>query len=108
MTDIALAQDIPAGASLPSDRSTGRWRRFQRRFHAWWEGIELAPEQNFVREAVPEAVTTPLEFPETPEELARIWAPRRIEAAELIWGDDFITPGGAEYAVTLAKPLGLT
>lgn len=52
--------------------------------------------------------TAAVDAPESPEELARIWASRRIEAAELIWGEDFIAPGGAEYAVTLAKPLALT
>jgi SAM-dependent methyltransferase len=96
-------------------RRTSRYARIRRRIHAWWEGIELPPEP-----AEPDPADQPLlldteappleerDWPESAQERAKLWPIRRIEAAELIWGRDCILPGGAEYTMQLATPLGLT
>ncbi len=36
------------------------------------------------------------------------WSMARIAAVEALWGEGFVSPGGAAEAVRLAKPLGLT
>jgi SAM-dependent methyltransferase len=42
-----------------------------------------------------------------PEQLA-IWPRVRITAAESLWGEGFLRPGGAEETLLLARPFGLT
>lgn len=107
---------------MPSDRPAdelprrhSRYSRLRRRLHAWWEGIDLPPDADNDQ---PGRLGEPLlldtkapserDFPESAAERAKLWPIRRIEAAELIWGEDALLPGGADYSVTLAKPLGLT
>ena len=96
-------------------RRKGRYARFRRKFNAWWEGIELPPEeadQDLADEPLLLDTEAPLieegDWPESAEERAKLWPIRRIEAAELIWGKDCILPGGTDYTLLLAKPLGLT
>ncbi|MDI3309263.1 MAG: hypothetical protein QJR07_19465 [Acetobacteraceae bacterium] len=36
------------------------------------------------------------------------WPPYRIATAELLWGEGFVLPGGAEEVLRLARPLGLS
>jgi SAM-dependent methyltransferase len=50
----------------------------------------------------------PPDPPESAEERARAWPARRIAAAELIWGDDFVLPGHADYTLRVARPLELS
>lgn len=84
---------------------------FRERFRAWWEGYYLPEEEE---DSYPD--DQPLMLTElAPKELSvedvddpnKIWSRWRIEAAEQIWGRDFLIPGGAEYSVQLAKPLSL-
>jgi hypothetical protein len=95
-------------------RRKGRYARFRRKFHAWWEGIELPEEadQDLADEPllldIEASPSEERDWPESAEERAKLWPIRRIEAAELIWGKDCILPGGADYTLLLAKPLGLT
>jgi SAM-dependent methyltransferase len=35
------------------------------------------------------------------------WTPRRIRLAATLWGEGFVSPGGAEETLRLCKPLGL-
>lgn len=78
---------------------------FKRRFHAWWEGYEYVPEAS--AEAAPDAAdpapqaTAPVAPP------ADTWTPERVRVAELIWGDGFNFPGGADAALQLVQPFGL-
>lgn len=37
-----------------------------------------------------------------------LWSASRIQVAEKIWGDGFVTPGGHDHIPYLCKPLGLT
>ena len=108
---MRVASDRPA-EEMP--RRKGRYARFRRRLHAWWEGVEPPPEED-----APDLAAEPLlldteappierDWPESAEERAKLWPVRRIEAAELIWGRDCILPGGADYTLLLAKPLGLS
>jgi SAM-dependent methyltransferase len=84
------------------------------RLHAWWEGYELAhyagSEPDFDDDDEPLTLDQPapegMEDPGSQE--AQLWNLRRIQAAELIWGHDALGPGGTEYTVHLAKPLGLS
>jgi cyclopropane fatty-acyl-phospholipid synthase-like methyltransferase len=91
---------------------------FKQRLAAWWEGEELPPEQ---REAAPaEAAPMPVAAAEPPpaeepppaQSLDRfgrpLWNATRIEVAETMWGEGFLTPGGAGYAPLLVKPLALS
>ena len=38
----------------------------------------------------------------------QLWPPARLAAVEALWGDGFITPGGAPETLRLAKPLGVS
>jgi cyclopropane fatty-acyl-phospholipid synthase-like methyltransferase len=89
-----------------------RGSTFRDRFIAWWEGYYLPEEDDeppaddrplMLTERAPPAEPTVAEV----DDPNKIWSRWRIEAAEHIWGRDFVIPGGAEYAVKLAKPLGL-
>lgn len=37
---------------------------------------------------------------------SEVWPPQRLAIAELLWGEGFIGPGGAEEVLRLARPLG--
>jgi SAM-dependent methyltransferase len=95
-------------------RRKGRYARFRRKVHAWWEGIALPPaaDQDLADEPLLLDTVAPpgdeRDWTESGEERAKRWPLRRIAAAELIWGKDCILPGGADYTLLLAEPLGLT
>lgn len=88
---------------------------FKQRLAAWWEGEELPPE---TPESVPEAAVEPAPAPaaEEPPPPAQsldrfgrpLWNATRVEVAETMWGEGFLTPGGASYAPLLVKPLALS
>ncbi len=95
------------------------------RLRAWWEGTHPHPAEPSApagdhgepaeplvldAAAMPLLLDTPLPpVPGAPEPVdpARPWSARRIAAAELLWGPDFLSPGGAALTVALAEPLGL-
>jgi SAM-dependent methyltransferase len=113
--------------AVPSDRSADESKRrkrqyaeFRRRLYAWWEGIDLPPESAYSRRDSifaepllldmqapdePEPADGP---PESPADRAKVWSPRRIAASELVWGQDCLLPGGTEYTVEIARPMGLS
>ncbi|MBI1207971.1 MAG: methyltransferase domain-containing protein [Azospirillum sp.] len=81
------------------------------RLVAWWEGYDLSaikrrqkPDPHDAggaakREGPPEAGSNRHGKP--------LWTATRIEVAEKIWGEGFVSPGGGEQLVTMVKPLGL-
>lgn len=75
-------------------------RNFFRRAHA--------PPPPPVPEASPgPASAEPASVPPAPEQRAT-WPRTRIAAAESLWGEGFLRPGGAEETLLLARPFGLT
>jgi cyclopropane fatty-acyl-phospholipid synthase-like methyltransferase len=56
--------------------------------------------------AEPQASASPP--PQLPEDDDPVWPSARIGVAERLWGQGFVSPGGAEEALRLAKPLGLS
>lgn len=89
---------------------------FKQRLAAWWEGAEIAPEQAESAPAIPAPApvieAAPVEEPPPAQSLDRfgrpLWNATRIEVAETMWGESFLTPGGASYAPLLVKPLALS
>jgi cyclopropane fatty-acyl-phospholipid synthase-like methyltransferase len=92
----------PAGA--------GPQHNWRSRLHAWWEGyyldsgIEPQPgAENTPAGAVAKSSAGPAAAPAPNDQ----WSEGRIKVAELVWGDGFSFPGGAEHVLHLVKPLGL-
>jgi len=79
--------------------------QFKRRFHAWWDGFEYveAAEGEAADGAVAETATAAQAARATDDR----WSPQRVRVAELIWGDGFNFPGGADAALDLVKPFNL-
>lgn len=87
--------------------------RFKRRFHAWWEGYDYvdAPAEETAGEAADGAAgdaESSAAPPPGAEALADQWSVERVRVSELIWGDGFNFPGGAEAALDLIKPFALS
>ena len=85
------------------------------RLHAWWEGYDLAglkrresadEDKSAEQAAQPEAVQSNPNLG-----MNRwgkpLWSATRVEVAETLWGEGFITPGGTDHVPYLVKPLGL-
>ncbi len=102
-----------------------RWRT---RLRAWWEGYDLSVLRAEIARAEAEAdragddaahaagiiLPPPLLTSVGPvpgEPLDRLgkplWTADRIGVAETLWGQDFLTPGGAEHTTYLVKPFGI-
>ncbi|HYD32136.1 MAG TPA: methyltransferase domain-containing protein [Azospirillaceae bacterium] len=93
------------------------------RLYAWWEGYDLSGLKRRGKDhdgkehalagakAHPSAAASAEEKPPRPGELDRhgkpLWSASRIEVAEKIWGEGFVSPGGDEHIPYLLKPLGL-
>ena len=83
---------------------------FRIRFKAWWEGVE--PESLLEHGAIssdPNSIA--VSDPDAEGEEAVHWNETRIEMAGRIWGTeeepDVVLPGGVDYTLSLAKPMGL-
>ncbi len=97
----ALGGDTPA--ELPSDDNAdaSRITKFRRHFHAWWEGYYI--------DEPPEGHDAPAQAQLTEEDKKKDkWSQERIKVAELIWGDGFTFPGGADHVLQMVKPMTLT
>jgi SAM-dependent methyltransferase len=86
---------------------------FGDRFRAWWEGYYLDEVEDDFASTEPTLSGDSAEIytEKTVAEVddrSKIWSRWRVEAAEQIWGHDFLGPGGAEFIVYLAKPMALT
>lgn len=90
---------------------------WKRRFKAWWEGYELADTDDGPSDIGDKDTTEPQRpartvVDERPKAgMSRfgkpLWTANRIQVAEKIWGEGFITPGSQDYIPELIKPLGL-
>jgi SAM-dependent methyltransferase len=98
-TTAEAAADLPAGPGAPDDENS-KITKFRRHFHAWWEGYYV--DEPNEREA-------PAQQPITEEDKKNDkWSQERIKVAELIWGDGFTFPGGADHVLQMVKPMTLT
>lgn len=80
---------------------TGPKAPFKQRFLAWWDGVELQPDDKparVVEEAAPE-----------PPPLIKLepWETPAIKVMQAIWGEGFDSPGGADFALELVKPFAI-
>jgi SAM-dependent methyltransferase len=98
---IATEDGSAAPPGMPAeDGQSSRLTNFKRRFTAWWEGYYLDD---------PNVHSRPPEIPVTEEDKkADKWSIERIKVAELIWGDGFTFPGGADHVLQMVKPMTLT
>ena len=84
------------------------------RMKAWWEGYDMDDVRsalasgNDVEEELqklsPESDDTPKG--DNPEAL--VWDDKRLETAQLIWGEGYCGPGGPEYVASMSKLLGMS
>lgn len=101
----ASTAEVELPAQGPVDESSAdhpsRITKFRRHLHAWWEGYYLEE---------PADAPEPPPQPELTEEDKKNdkWSPQRIKVAELIWGDGFTFPGGADHVLQMVKPMTLT
>jgi len=99
----AATSDEASAASPQSagdDASADKITKFRRHFHAWWEGYYLDN---------PAAAHGAAELAQTEEDKKKDkWSVERIKVAELIWGDGFTFPGGADHVLQMVKPMTLT
>jgi SAM-dependent methyltransferase len=78
------------------------------KFHAWWEGYEYAPSDKAAPPPPPPPkAERPRARPTGKVIVKDAWPPERVKVAQMVWGDGFSFPGGTEYAVELARELGL-
>ncbi len=96
--------NAPAGdpTEMPSGDEQSRIGKFRKHLHAWWEGYYLDEPAAANGESPPEQ-------PVSEEDKKNDkWSAQRIKVAELIWGDGFTFPGGAEHVLQMVKPMTLT
>lgn len=89
------------------------------RFHAWWEGYDVADlEAKLGRRPQNEAGLQQTEkkterLPKSPENTLSIvkrvpWTEIRIRLTQLVWGEGYCGPGGPNNIIRMAKYLNLT
>jgi SAM-dependent methyltransferase len=94
----ATSASAPPPPPVPDEAETpSRLAHFKRRFHAWWEGYEADAGRRPIEQA-----------PSDEAKKSDKWSPERIKVAELIWGDGFTFPGGADHVLQMVKPMTLT
>tara|TARA_R110002096_G_scaffold257381_1_gene450731 strand:+ start:52378 stop:53343 length:966 start_codon:yes stop_codon:yes gene_type:complete len=82
------------------------------RLKAWWEGYDLDDiKARLARgEDIEEIANEPEEVtePESDAPEAMVWDDKRLETAQLIWGEGYCGPGGPEYVTSMSKLLGMS
>lgn len=82
------------------------------RLKAWWEGYDIDDiRARLARgEDIEEIANEPEEVqePESDAPEAMVWDDKRLETAQLIWGEGYCGPGGAEYVTSMSKLLGMS
>ena len=85
------------------------------RLKAWWEGYDLDDIRDRLDcgdeiEEIEEIANDPEEIdePECDAPEAMVWDDKRLETAQLIWGEGYCGPGGSEYVASMSKLLGMT
>ncbi len=87
-------------------------RELRFRLVCWWEGYDLDAYRHWAgaRPGGDPAAAMDVESVAA-QGLDRhgkpLWSATRIEVAEKLWGEGFVSPGGAEFIPELVKPLGL-
>src|SRR5277367_2673347 len=101
----AVNADAKHAVAVPADETAAdeasRLKKFRKHLHAWWEGyyVDNPHEQG----------EQPSQPPVTEEDKKNDkWSLERIKVAELIWGDGFTFPGGADHVLQMVKPMTLT
>lgn len=84
------------------------------RLKAWWEGYDIDDikarlatndiSEEQISEPDEAQVVAPLN--DAPE--AMVWDDKRLETAQLIWGEGYCGPGGSEYVASMSKLLGMS
>ena len=85
------------------------------RMKAWWEGYDF----NDVKAALPrggdveqalknKSQTTEDIKPVADNDEAMVWDDKRLETAQLIWGEGYCGPVGSVYVTSMSKLLGMT
>jgi len=82
---------------------------FSERFMAWWEGYDLKrPARRATGdEGAAGGEATPAAGPGLDRQGRPLWSATRLDVAEKLWGEGFVSPGSEDYLPTLVKPLGL-
>jgi len=76
------------------------------RLRAWWAGYELRPVESAASGKAASSADSDSAVAETGD--FSEWTQSRQQLVQLIWGEGFSGPGGAEHILELAKPFGLT
>lgn len=86
------------------------------RMKAWWEGYDLddvkaalARGGNIEEELKNNSEPATQEMnPVADNDEAMVWDDKRLETAQLIWGEGYCGPGGSEYVTSMSKLLGMS
>lgn len=89
---------------------------FKQRFLAWWDGVDTATVVERPAASEKDRQSTPADpnaiVVEAVHEERPTWPEERIALARRLWEktdkDEVVAPGGAEYTVSLLKPMALT
>ena len=91
--------------SRPSDGPS-----FGERFRAWWEGYELEPGRIAAPARRPDLIDGGIGGKQdryTPLDRSSPWPDTRQKVAQLVWGDGFVGPGGADWSIEMVRAIGL-
>jgi cyclopropane fatty-acyl-phospholipid synthase-like methyltransferase len=85
------------------------------RLKAWWEGYDLDDiKAKLKQNNHSDNIEVPVKPDETKSEdkknapEALVWDAKRLETAQLIWGEGYCGPGGPEYVKSMSKLLGMS
>jgi SAM-dependent methyltransferase len=97
MAGMQIAARMPTLPSMPVLRA---------RFHAWWEGYDMAAppadtEAEVEERPAPKAPPKPAAPPK------ERWPRERIDVAQIVWGKEFTSPLGTAPMTELVAPLSL-
>ncbi len=85
------------------------------RMKAWWEGYDIDDVRaalasgNDVEQELQKTVhveKSNIPVGDNPEAL--VWDDKRLETAQMIWGEGYCGPGGPEYVASMSKLLGMS
>lgn len=83
---------------------------FRLRFKAWWEGVDPESYLKYDRDDPDRSISDAIHVDENPDKEKK-WPESRISFLTKLWGgedrQEVVHPGGTEYTLMLAKPLGL-
>lgn len=85
----------------------GQGRLWRERFLAWWEGVELEPELDYITADFAPSENGS-ESGADGDSTAVDKATEKIAAVQQIWGKGFEAPGGHEFVLELVHPINLS